>query len=218
MCDRVCRFHPGRNRHLLHQLLHLPGETGALPRRSICGSRIARPRRGEGTAPAPRETGQRPRLWPDGLDGAGLESARHRVARGFPPTAERIRIARQTIGDLRGKIHVSRAQPRFLFCGGSGNCCGRNAMSPPPNSSLAELARTFGDENVRTLVRTFLRDFPVSIQALTTGNRLDRHRLAHSMKSSSRLMGGHELSRQMAEIEERLTRDANADITPHEFE
>jgi HPt (histidine-containing phosphotransfer) domain-containing protein len=84
---------------------------------------------------------------------------------------------------------------------------------PPPNEALAELATVLGDENVRTLVRTFLRDFPVSFRELCSGGRKDRHRIAHSMKSNSRLMGAHRLSQRMAAIEARLSQDEMADIT-----
>jgi HPt (histidine-containing phosphotransfer) domain-containing protein len=78
---------------------------------------------------------------------------------------------------------------------------------PPPNEALEELAKVLGDENVRTLVRTFLRDFPLSFQELSTSDRKNRHRIAHSMKSNSRLMGAHQLSKRMAALEERLSRE-----------
>jgi HPt (histidine-containing phosphotransfer) domain-containing protein len=85
--------------------------------------------------------------------------------------------------------------------------------SPPPNEALAELAAVLGDDNVRTLVRTFLRDFPISFQELgATRERKDRHRIAHSMKSNSRLMGANELSQRMAALEERLAQDDGADL------
>lgn len=85
---------------------------------------------------------------------------------------------------------------------------------PPPNEALAELASVLGDENVRTLVRTFLRDFPISYEELRSGDRKNRHRIAHSMKSNSRLMGAFELSQCMAAIEERLAQPSGVDITP----
>ena len=84
---------------------------------------------------------------------------------------------------------------------------------PPPNEALAELAAVLGDDNVRTLVRTFLRDFPTSFQEFTVGDRTNRHRIAHSMKSNSRLMGAHELSRLMASLEDRLGRSDGEDVT-----
>ena len=91
-------------------------------------------------------------------------------------------------------------------------------MPPPPNPSLAELANALGEDNVRTLVRTFLREFPRSLQALGNGDRQHQHRIAHSMKSSSRLVGGQVLSQRMAEIEARLMDENGGDITPHDLE
>jgi HPt (histidine-containing phosphotransfer) domain-containing protein len=88
---------------------------------------------------------------------------------------------------------------------------------PPPNQSLADLANVLGEDNVRNLVRTFLREFPLSFQALGSGDRQNRHRLAHSMKSSSRLMGAQALARRMAEIECRLMEE-NGDVTPQDLE
>jgi HPt (histidine-containing phosphotransfer) domain-containing protein len=88
----------------------------------------------------------------------------------------------------------------------------------PPNPSLAELASVLGEDNVRTLVRTFLHGFPVSFRELGRGERRNRHRLVHSMKSNSRLMGAQRLSQRMAEIEARLTADAASDVTPGDLE
>lgn len=89
---------------------------------------------------------------------------------------------------------------------------------PPPNAALAELADVLGEDNVRTLVRTFLRDFPVSMAALAgPGDRKNRHRLAHSMKSNSRLVGALALSQRMAALELRLDAADGADITPQDI-
>jgi len=85
---------------------------------------------------------------------------------------------------------------------------------PPPNAALAELAEVLGEDNVRTLVRTFLRDFPVSMSELSGGDRTNRHRIAHSMKSNSRLMGAIALSERMAELETRLAAPGGADVGP----
>ncbi len=85
---------------------------------------------------------------------------------------------------------------------------------PPPNEELAELAAVLGEDNVRTLVRTFLRDFPASLAELSgPGDRKNRHRVAHSMKSNSRLMGAHALSQRMAGLETRLEQPGGADVT-----
>ncbi len=90
--------------------------------------------------------------------------------------------------------------------------------TPPPNDALAELAAVLGDDNVRTLVRTFLRDFPVSFQELGRGGeRKDLHRIAHSLKSNSRLMGAHALSRRMAELEIRLSQPDGPDINAEDL-
>jgi HPt (histidine-containing phosphotransfer) domain-containing protein len=90
--------------------------------------------------------------------------------------------------------------------------------TPPPNAALAELAAVLGPDNVRTLARTFLRDFPISLKELNGGDRQNRHRLAHSMKSNSRLMGALSLSQRMAELETRLGEDDGRDITPQDLE
>ncbi len=84
----------------------------------------------------------------------------------------------------------------------------------PPNEALAELSDVLGVSNVQTLVHTFLRDFPISIRALAAGNRTDRHRFAHSMKSNARLMGAHQLSERMALLEERLASKTGSALTP----
>lgn len=85
---------------------------------------------------------------------------------------------------------------------------------PPPNDALAELATVLGEDNVRTLVRTFLRDFPVSLRELSNTERKERHRAAHSMKSNSRLMGAMDLSQRMADLEARLESTDGADVGP----
>ena len=86
--------------------------------------------------------------------------------------------------------------------------------TPPPNEALLELAEVLGEDNVKTLVRTFLRDFPTSIHELSNAERKERHRAAHSMKSNARLMGAMDLSQRMAEMEKRLETSGGADVTP----
>lgn len=92
------------------------------------------------------------------------------------------------------------------------------STSPPPNAALAELADVLGEDNVRTLVGTFLRDFPESFSQLSGGDRKTRHRIAHSLKSNSKLMGAFELSRRMADLEARLESDNGIDVTPQDLQ
>lgn len=84
---------------------------------------------------------------------------------------------------------------------------------PPPNAAIAELADVLGQDNARILVRTFLRDFPTSIEGLKGGDRRTRHRLAHSMKSNSRLVGATLMSQRMLALELRLDDPAGQDVT-----
>ena len=88
---------------------------------------------------------------------------------------------------------------------------------PPPTAALAELSEVLGADNVKTLVRTFLRDFPISIRDLDTGDRKNQHRFAHSMKSNARLMGAKDLSHRMGEIEERLAVEGGDNLTPQDI-
>lgn len=87
----------------------------------------------------------------------------------------------------------------------------------PPNQALADLVAVLGDDNVRTLARTFLRDFPIAFRALESGDRADRNRRAHSMKSNAQLMGAPELSRCLAGLESRLSDDPEMEIPASEF-
>jgi HPt (histidine-containing phosphotransfer) domain-containing protein len=88
---------------------------------------------------------------------------------------------------------------------------------PPPTPALAELAAVLGEDNVRTLVRTYLRDFPIAFRDFARGVHSDRHRLAHSMKSNSRLMGAMQLSQRMAALELRLSANPNENVTADEI-
>ena len=91
-------------------------------------------------------------------------------------------------------------------------------MTPPPNPSLAELATVVGEDNVRNLVRTFLREFPASLQLAADSDRKQRHRLVHSMKSSARVVGAHGLSARLATLEERLADATAPELAPPEIE
>ena len=88
---------------------------------------------------------------------------------------------------------------------------------PPPNDALAELAAVLGDDNVRTLVRTFLRDFPASVRELRGSDRTNQHRIAHSMKSNTRLMGAYHLSDYLADLETRLSEEGSGRLTPEDL-
>ena len=88
----------------------------------------------------------------------------------------------------------------------------------PPNPSLTELATVVGAENARQLVRTFLRDFPVSLSQLSGGERRNRHRLVHSMRGSSSVVGALGLAEQLGELEARLADDAMPDLTALEID
>lgn len=88
---------------------------------------------------------------------------------------------------------------------------------PPPTPALNELAVVLGEDNVRTLVRTFLRDFPNSFREFSRGVHHDRHRLAHSMKSNTRLMGALQLSQRMAGLEARLAANPSASVSAEEI-
>jgi HPt (histidine-containing phosphotransfer) domain-containing protein len=87
----------------------------------------------------------------------------------------------------------------------------------PPNDALAALADVLGVDNVRTLVRTFLREFPDSMKKLEGGDRTLRHRLVHSMKSSTRLVGALDLSQRMATLEARLMTPDGDDLTAEDL-
>jgi HPt (histidine-containing phosphotransfer) domain-containing protein len=80
-------------------------------------------------------------------------------------------------------------------------------MEPPipPTAGVAELVEAMGYDNARTLVRTFLREFPNSLRELATADRKNGRRLAHRMKGESRMMGAATLSARMLELQERLT-------------
>lgn len=84
---------------------------------------------------------------------------------------------------------------------------------PPPNEELAELANVLGEDNAKTLVRTFLREFPISFRGLSAPERKERHRIAHSLKGNSRLIGAHRLSQRLAALEARLEDPAGLDVT-----
>jgi HPt (histidine-containing phosphotransfer) domain-containing protein len=84
----------------------------------------------------------------------------------------------------------------------------------PLNDDLNELVALLGEDNVRQLVRTFLREYPLLLQQLASGDRKTRHRISHSLKSNARVIGARALSARMAEIEERLSTESGSDLAP----
>lgn len=88
---------------------------------------------------------------------------------------------------------------------------------PPPNADLAELVALLGTDNVRQLLRTFLREYPVLLHQLSVGDRKTRHRIAHSLKSNARVIGARTLSGRMAEIEDRLANEKERDLDEREI-
>lgn len=90
-------------------------------------------------------------------------------------------------------------------------------MPTAPTEALAELASVLGEDNVQTLVRTFLRDFPASMQELASTDRKNQHRVAHSLKSNSRLMGAMTLSEYLAALEKRLEPENAPGVTAEEL-
>lgn len=88
----------------------------------------------------------------------------------------------------------------------------------PPNPDLAELTQLLGESNVRLLVRTFLSEYPVLMRSLETGDRPTRLRIAHSLKSNTRVVGARTLSARFAELERRLIDGAQPDLHPTEYQ
>ena len=86
----------------------------------------------------------------------------------------------------------------------------------PPNPDLADLANLLGVDNVRILVRTFLREYPLMLVEMKTGDRKTQHRIAHSLKSNSRVVGARDLSARMAALEARLASEDEPDLTARE--
>jgi HPt (histidine-containing phosphotransfer) domain-containing protein len=87
---------------------------------------------------------------------------------------------------------------------------------PPPNSAIEELASALGEESARELTEMFLTTFEAVLRGLTAGNREERKRAAHSLKSSSRIVGADTLSARMSDLEARLT-NTPGDITPEDI-
>ena len=87
---------------------------------------------------------------------------------------------------------------------------------PPPNSAIAELVSALGEDSARELAEMFLTSFEAVLRNLNAGDREERKRAAHSLKSSARIVGASALSNRMAELESRLTNTAG-DVTPEDL-
>lgn len=88
---------------------------------------------------------------------------------------------------------------------------------PPPNPDIADLAALLGEDNARVLVRTFLNEYPALLRQLAAGDRRTRHRIAHSLKSNTRVIGARELSARMAATEARLNGTSAPDLSSEEI-
>lgn len=83
---------------------------------------------------------------------------------------------------------------------------------PPPTPELAEISEIIGLDDARELARTFLADAPRLIADLNNSAPADSaagapprsHLAAHSLKSTSRLVGAHPLSALAAALERQL--------------
>ncbi len=75
---------------------------------------------------------------------------------------------------------------------------------PPPNESIAELVDVLGEADTKEIVRSFLREFPVTLRQINSIERTEAHRLAHGLKSSARHVGAQSLSRRMGALEAQL--------------
>jgi HPt (histidine-containing phosphotransfer) domain-containing protein len=87
----------------------------------------------------------------------------------------------------------------------------------PLNDDLNDLVTLLGEDNVRQLVRTFLREYPLLLQQLAAGDRKTQHRIAHNLKSNARVIGARALSARMAAIEDRLNTAGGSDLTPSDI-
>ncbi|MEO6244086.1 MAG: hypothetical protein ABIQ12_01515 [Opitutaceae bacterium] len=126
------------------------------------------------------------------------------------------RLPRPTTNRQPGRRE--RFPPRFWFGGEGGFRCPKARVTPPPNPSLLELAAVVGEDNARNLVRTFLRDFPSALGALPLAERKTQHRLIHSMKSSTRVVGASDFSQKLAGLEAKLAEASLPDLTSAEIQ
>jgi HPt (histidine-containing phosphotransfer) domain-containing protein len=85
------------------------------------------------------------------------------------------------------------------------------APQTPPTPELAELAELLGPADARELARTFLHDTPKLITDLADATAAPsgptvRQIAAHSLKSTSRLVGANALAALAEQLEARLIR------------
>ena len=73
-----------------------------------------------------------------------------------------------------------------------------------------------GEENTREIVRIFLQEAPQLLESLSASDRPVRHRAAHSLKSSARLVGAETLATHAADAELRLAQP-DGEIAPGEI-
>jgi hypothetical protein len=77
-------------------------------------------------------------------------------------------------------------------------------------ASLSKAGTAAAPAGAACVVAAGARTFDLA--ELGGGDRKNRHRIAHSMKSNSRLMGGHDLSKRLAALEARLETADGADV------
>ncbi len=87
----------------------------------------------------------------------------------------------------------------------------------PPNADLAELSALLGIDNVKALVHTFLREYPRLLDELKSADAKTRTRVAHSLKSNTRIVGARALSTRMAAIEQQLLAEPAYEVPPAEI-
>lgn len=87
------------------------------------------------------------------------------------------------------------------------------SLQPPPNPALAELLEVIGEENTQEIVRIFLQEAPQLLESLSASDRPVRHRAAHSLKSSARLVGAETVANHAARLELLLSKP-EGEISP----
>jgi HPt (histidine-containing phosphotransfer) domain-containing protein len=81
---------------------------------------------------------------------------------------------------------------------------------PPPNPRLAALVAMLGEADTRELLELFLASIPELLGKLSSPDRSEAERAAHSLKSSAKQMGMLDLAQRMAAMEIRLRSDGPA--------